>query len=123
MSKSCSHQNDKDCVASNTYAGLTGAAGVSTIAENAWEYCAQVATNLTVDDNILDDFVSKIMANLVFGVDAVVNVSQWDALGVGQQRSRVTTDPRIRTYHQNHCSIPDTVVLQEMSGGQVMGDG
>jgi hypothetical protein len=57
--------------------------GTSNVALKAYEYYVQVATNLTVMDNILDTFVNKIINhdenNL--GINAVVNLAQWNALG------------------------------------------
>ena len=82
-----------DCVASNAFSGLlpnTSVAvtnddyvGTSNVALKAYEYYVQVATNLTVMDNILDTFVNKIINhdenNL--GINAVVNLAHWNALG------------------------------------------
>lgn len=54
---------------------------LSNMATKPYEYYAQVVTNLSVDDNILDPFVSTILNNSTLNIDAVVNLSQWNALG------------------------------------------
>ena len=81
-----------DCVASNAFSGLLPSGsdplnddyvGTSNVVPKAYEYYVQVATNLTVMDNILDTFANKIINhdenNL--GINAVVNLAQWNALG------------------------------------------
>ena len=81
-----------DCVASNAFSGLLPSGsdplnddyvGISNVAELAAEYYVQVATNLTVMDNILDTYVNKILDHTEnnLGINAVVNLAQWNALG------------------------------------------
>lgn len=74
-----------DCVASNAFNGLlpSGTVGTSNVALKAYEYYVQIATNLTVDDNILDTYVNKILDHTKnnLGINAVVNLAQWNALG------------------------------------------
>jgi len=81
-----------DCVASNAFSGLLPSGsdplnddyiGISNVAELAAEYYVQVATNLTVMDNILDTYVNKILDHTEnnLGINAVINLAQWNALG------------------------------------------
>lgn len=72
---------NKDCVATNAFKGLLslGNTGVSNIAQHPYEYYVQVATNLTVQNNILDEFVNLTMETT--NCQACVNVVQWNALG------------------------------------------
>lgn len=81
-----------DCVASNAFNGLLPSGfdpldkdyvGTSNVACFSYEYYVQVATNLTVMDNILDTYVNKILDHTEnnLGINAVINLAQWNALG------------------------------------------
>lgn len=69
-----------DCNASNCLPGSIGA-NTSSPATQPYEYLAQVATNLTISDNILDYFVTKVMGTDYLNVSAILNLCQYNALG------------------------------------------
>jgi len=68
-----------DCPASNCCPGSV-AAPFSNFATKPYEYLVQVATNLTVVDNILDSYVKQAMVDMG-NLDAMLNLCQWNALG------------------------------------------
>lgn len=68
-----------NCPATNANPGSADPTNYSRTAKYAWEYVFQVATNLTVVDNILDAYVNEAMLNQ--DCQAVCNLSQWNALG------------------------------------------
>ena len=87
------------CNASNCCQGAIPVPGLATAdqsrpATQPCEYFAQVATNLTVADNILDTFVARVMGPAPYmNLDAMVNLCQWNALG-GWTCEIPTTDPQ-----------------------------
>lgn len=99
-----------NCNASNAYAGLLGA-NVSNIATNAYEYLVQVATNLTVLNNVLDPFVNQILASGL-NIDAVANLSQWNALGgftaeIPSYLGDITTGTKPSLSTTNGCTLQE----------------
>jgi hypothetical protein len=124
-----------DCVASNAFNGLlpSGAdpmdknyVGTSNVALKAYEYYVQVATNLTVMDNILDTYVNKILDHTEnnLGINAVVNLAQWNALGgwtgeIPSYYGLITTGQKPVFKPTNGCTFDESTVSGE--GWNILG--
>ena len=75
------------CNVSNCCPGVIGTGGNapswadlgSHPVRNPYQYLAQVATNLSTTENVLDWFVRQAVTDM--GLDAFVNLCQWNALG------------------------------------------
>ena len=127
-----------DCVATNAFSGLLpnitvpvtnkDYVGTSNVALKAYEYYVQVATNLTVMDNILDTYVNKIIDHTKndFDINAVINLSQWNALGgwtgeIPCYYGSITTGQKPVFKPANGCTFDESTVSGKPDAWNILG--
>ena len=69
------------CNSTQAYRSSTPSTAQAGTPIQPYEYWIQTITNLSVEDNVLDAYVELIIRDAALNVDAVISLSQWNALG------------------------------------------